>query len=102
MSFFGTEAGQNTLASGITTLLGLGVSAFGNKQQQDIAREQANNAKYLADQQLKIAEINQQTALAQLQGAKQPEGKSNMPLYIGLGVGGVLVLGLVVYAVTRK
>jgi hypothetical protein len=28
--------------------------------------------------------------------------KSNLPLYIGLGVGGVLVLGVIVFAVTRK
>jgi uncharacterized protein HemX len=102
MGFFGTEAGQGAIASSISSVLGLGVAAFGSKQQRDLAREQANNAKEIADRQLQVAQINQQTALAQLQGAKEGDGKSNLPLYIGLGVGGVLVLGLVIFAVTRK
>jgi hypothetical protein len=39
-----------------------------------------------------------------MQQSSQPptKEKSNLPLYIGLGVGGVVVLGVVIFAVTRN
>ena len=52
---------------------------------------------------LELAKINQQTELLKLQGAQTPaSASSNTTLYIALGVGGVLVLGLTIFAVTRK
>jgi hypothetical protein len=35
-------------------------------------------------------------------GKEPPKEKSKLPLYIGLGVGGVLVVGVIIFAVTRN
>ena len=69
-----------------------------NAQAQANAQQQALNAQYA------IALQNEKNILAMQQQAKTPvkEEKNNLPLYIGLGVGGVLVLGVIIFAVTRK
>lgn len=89
-----TTIGATTF-SGITSLLG-------GKQQQNIAKAQANATIEANKTALEIAKINQQTALAQLQSKTSPSTSNNMPLYIGLGVGGFVVIGLVIYFVTKK
>lgn len=99
--FLGTEAGGNALGSAINSLFGTIGQAFGDKAQRDLARENANNSKYLIDKQLELAKINQETELAKLKG-QMPINKSKLPLYIGIGVGSVLVIGLVIFAVTRN
>jgi hypothetical protein len=87
-----------SVAGGLTAILG-------GKQNRDIAREQAKSAiesgkLSLEAQKLALEgkKIDAQTALA-LASAKP---KGNTMLYVALGIGGVLVLGLVVFAVTRK
>jgi hypothetical protein len=89
--------GGTAVIEGITTFLG-------GKQQEDAIKAQAKAQADVSKAQLEIAKINQQTELAKLEALKsQGAGaKSNTSLYIGLGVGGVLVLGLVVYLVVKK
>ena len=90
-------------------LIGSGVGAIGNyfssQNVRDATRAEANANLQSSQNALEIAKINQQTALAQLQSAQgsgNAPGKSNTALYIGLGVGGVLVLGLVIFVATRN
>jgi metal-dependent amidase/aminoacylase/carboxypeptidase family protein len=85
-----------------TSLLGAVGGFLGGKQQQDIAKANANATIQANQTALEIAKLNQQTALAQLQAKNQPSSSNNLPLYIGLGVGGVVIIGLVVYFVTKK
>lgn len=58
-----------------------------NQTQLEIERERTKQAQLNAQ-----AGLNQQTA----------KGSGNTMLYVALGVGGVLVLGVVIFAVTRK
>jgi hypothetical protein len=90
--------GGTAVIGGITTFLG-------GKQQEDAIKAQAKAQADVSKAQLEIAKINQQTELAKLGALKDGgavAGKSNTGLYIGLGVGGVLVLGLVVYLAVKK
>lgn len=99
--FISSEAGGNAIGS----LLGLGTGLIVNNQVKQNAKGEANNAQALADKQIQIAQLNQQTELAKLEALKQGAGtptKSNTALYVGLGVGGVVILGLVVYLAVKK
>jgi hypothetical protein len=105
-SFVNNEYANATgdwISGGVSVLTGaLGLIA--GKQQQDAIKAQANAQAKSAQAQLEIAKINQQTELAKLEALKQGGGsvKSNTGLYIGLGVGGVVILGLIVYLATKK
>jgi len=85
-------------------LVGLGTSLIINNQNVKNAQGQANATQQALDTQYQIALQNQQNIklMQQAGQAPPPQEKSNLPLYIGLGVGGVLVLGIVIFAVTRK
>ncbi len=85
-------------------LVGLGTSLIMNNQAVKNAKGQANATQQALDTQYQIALKNQENIRAMQQAGKEPppKEKSNLPLYIGLGVGGVLVLGIVIFAVTRK
>jgi regulator of protease activity HflC (stomatin/prohibitin superfamily) len=99
-SFISSEAGGNAIGS----LLGLGTGLILSNQQKQLAKGQANDAKAIADAQIKAQELAYQTAQLQLQ-AQQGAGsgaKSNTGLYIGLGVGGAVILGLVVFLAVKK
>jgi hypothetical protein len=88
------------------SLIGFTGGLIMNNQNVKNAQAQAEATQQALDKQREIALINQQTVAMQNQANKpqvtDTNTKSNLPLYIGLGVGGVLILGLVVYAVTRK
>lgn len=82
-------------------------SIFGSKDAKEQSRAiqaQANAQLKASETQLEIARLNAQTEASKLDFLKNKpsDGKSNTGLYIGLGVGGVLVLGLVVYFVVKK
>ena len=85
-------------------IVGLGTGLIMNNQAVQNAKGQANAQQQALDAQYAIALQNQRNIQAMQQQAKAPvkEEKNNLPLYIGLGVGGVLVLGVVIFAVTRK
>ena len=84
--------------------VGLGASLIMNNQAKKNAQGQANATQQALDTQYQIALQNQQNIKLMQQAGKEPppKEKSNLPLYIGLGVGGVLVLGIIIFAVTRK
>jgi hypothetical protein len=90
--------------SGGVDIVKSGLALIGGKQQQDAIRTQANAQVQSAQTQLQIAQINQQTKLAELEALKNQgvPTKSNTGLYIGLGVGGVVILGLVVFLAVKK
>lgn len=85
-------------------IVGLGTQLIINNQNVQNIKGQANSQQQALDKQYQIALANQQTLALQNQ-ANKPQvtdsGGSKVPLYIGLGLGGVLVLGLVVYAIRR-
>lgn len=96
-SFLNSEAGGQTIGS----LVGLGTGLIANNQVKQNTKGEANTAKALADKQLQAQQLAYETAKLQLQGQQQ-SGKDNTGLYIGLGVGGAVVLGLVVYLAVKK
>jgi hypothetical protein len=88
-----------------TSMLALAPQLIINNQNVKNAQGQANDARDIASLQYQTALANAQAmALAGQAGGKTPKAppKSNLPLYIGLGVGGVVLLGVVIFAVTRK
>ena len=99
-SFINSSAGGNAIGS----LLGLGTGLIVNNQVKQNAKGEANNAQALADKQIQAQQLAYQTAQLQLQ-AQQGAGsgvKSNTALYVGLGIGGVVILGLVVFLAVKK
>ena len=97
-------SGDNWTSIGTSVAGGLG-SIFGSKNNLKSAQAQADamvrggelslEAKRL---ELEAVKINAQKELALAQG--KPQG--NTMLYVALGIGGVLVLGVIIFAVTRK
>ena len=100
MGFFSSDLFK-TLASGVLTL---GTTLIINNQNVKNAQGQANSTQEALDKELAIAQQNTLNIKLMQQAGKAPpeEEKSNLPLYIGLGVGGVVILGVVIFAVTRK
>jgi hypothetical protein len=85
-------------------LVGLGSSLIINNQNVQNAQGQANATQEALNTQYQIALQNQQNIKLMQQAGQvtPPKEKSNLPLYIGLGVGGVVILGVVIFAVTRR
>lgn len=86
-------------------LVGLGTGLIMNNQNKQQAIGVANNQQQALQTQYEIAQKNQENLVLQNQ-LNQPKApttqKSNTALYISLGVGGVALLGIVIFAVTRK
>lgn len=87
------------LVGGVLTA---GTGIFGATQNTKAAQLAAATAAKNNETALELAKLNQQTEIIKLQGGQPVSAKSNTTLYIALGVGGVLVLGLTIFAVTRK
>ena len=104
MGYLSTEAGQGSIGSGINALLGLGVSAFTANQTKQNLKGQANISAYANKTALEIEQEKTKQAQLTLDALDKQASKSgsNTLLYVGLGVGGFLILGLVIYAVTKK
>lgn len=77
---------------------------FGSVEQRKSAEAQAEALRQQGLTQLEIAKVQQQTKLAELEALKSGSGAKagSKTLYIALGVGAVVVLGVVIFAVTRK
>jgi hypothetical protein len=86
-------------------LVGLGTTLIVNNQNVQNAQGQANAQQQLANTQYQTLLAQQRAEeLANQANANKnvPPKKNNTLLYVGLGVGGVVLIGIVIFAVTRK
>jgi len=81
-----------------------GTALILNNQAVQKAKGEANLIKEESDKAYAIAMQQAQNLrdLKQINKASPEKEKSKLPLYIGLGVGGVVVLGVIIFAVTRN
>ncbi len=89
----------------ITGLTALGGQIYTGQQSGKLLEKEARIEREKAQAQLAIAQLNQQTVLAQLEAQKALAlggGKDNTVLYVGLGIGAVAILGTVIYLATKK
>jgi len=88
-----------------TSLFG-GVTGFLNsKEQAKASQAQAEALRQQGLSQVEVAKIMQETERLKLEALKSGAGTQtggSKTLYIALGIGGVVILGAVIFAVTRK
>ncbi|MEI7510199.1 MAG: hypothetical protein WCJ62_12130 [Flavobacterium sp.] len=101
MSWFGTEAGQSAIGSGINFGLGAIGTAISSNQNQKLLEGQANLSAQQGRDALAVEQEKTKQALLMLE-ANKPKEAGNNTLYYALGIGGVLVLVVVIFAVTRS
>lgn len=88
-----------------TTVLGSTTALLSSKENRKSAEAQAEALKQKGYSDIEVAKLMLEGKKLELETALAGGGKKttgNTTLYIALGVGGVLVLGLVIFAVTRK
>lgn len=85
-------------------LIGGVTGYFGSVENRKASQEQANALIKQGLSQIEVAKIMQETERLKLEQAKAGGGakSGSTALYIGLGVGAVVILGVVIFAVTRK
>jgi len=85
-------------------VVGAGTKLILNNQEKKKAQEEANRIKEENDKLYQAEKLRQENLKLLKESGKAPpkEEKSKLPLYIGLGVGGVVVLGVIIFAVTRN
>lgn len=91
-----------TAGTGVLTTAG---TYFGSVEQRKAQQAQAEALRQQGLSQIEVAKIMQETErlkLAQQQSGGAKTGAGSKTLYIALGVGAVVVLGVVIFAVTRK
>jgi uncharacterized protein YllA (UPF0747 family) len=88
----------------IPAVVTVGGGLIMNNQAVKNAQGQANAQQDALNKQYAIALQNEKNikAMQQAGNATPDKEKSNTALYIGLGVGGVVILGVVIFAVTRR
>ena len=101
MSAFGQFLGSSGGSQAIASLIGLGGGLVMSNQEKQRAKKQGNDAKAVAEAQIKAQQIAYETAKLQAQQGGSG-AKSNTGLYVGLGLGGAVILGLVVYFAVKK
>lgn len=92
-------------SSSIADVIGGGLKFFGSQEERKAAQAQADALKEKGYSDVQVAKLMLEGKKYDLEIAKSGGGKKstgNTTLYIALGVGGVVVLGVVIFAVTRK
>ena len=91
------------------TLLNTGASVYQtiqqDKAQKDLLNAQANQQAQQTQGQILAGQLaleQEKLKLAQIQAQNEKGGGSNTLLYVGLGLVGLIVVGGVIYAVTKK
>lgn len=91
------------------TLLNTGASVYQtiqqDKSQKDLLNAQANQQAQQTQGQILAGQLaleQEKLKLAQIQAQNEKGGGSNTLLYVGLGLVGLIVVGGVIYAVTKK
>ena len=88
-----------------TTVFGGATSFLSSQEARKSAEAQADALKAKGYSDIEVAKLMLEGKKLDLQTALAGSGKKtagNTTLYIALGVGGVVILGLVIFAVTRK
>lgn len=88
-----------------TSLLTVGGGIYASEQQRKAAQKQADALIASGMTQIEVQKLILEGKRLDLEAAKAGVvgGKSgNKTLYIALGIGGVLILGVIIFAVTRK
>jgi len=101
MSVFGDFIKTSGGSQAIAGIVGLGGGLVMSNQQKQSAKKQSNDAKKIAEAQIKAQELALETAKLQAQQGGSV-AKSNTGLYVGLGIGGAVILGLVVFLAVKK
>ena len=87
-------------------ILSTGGTIYSSEQQRKSAEAQARALREQGLSQIEVAKIMQETERLKLEqakaGAGAGAGAGSKTLYIALGVGAVVILGVVIFAVTRK
>lgn len=99
-----TGSDTSSIINSGVQLVGTIFGGIGADKNRKAVLEQARIQAEASKDQVEIARINAQIEAQKLEALKNKPSstKDNTALYIGLGVGGVLVLGLVVYLVVKK
>jgi hypothetical protein len=83
-----------------------GLSFFGKQKEADAIRRQADALRAKGASEVEVAKLMVEAKRLELEAVKAGAGvetkSGNTALYIGLGVGAVVILGVVIFAVTRK
>lgn len=87
-----------SVVGGLGNFLGSQNNLKSAQAQADAIRKQAEAQKEIALIQMETEKLKAQSGL----NAQKPKMGGNTTLYIALGVGAVVVLGVVIFAVTRK
>lgn len=86
-----------------TTVFGGVTGWLGSKEQTKASQAQADALIKQGLSQVEVARIMQETERMKLESAKaQTPASGSKTLYIALAVGGVVILGGIIFAVTRK
>lgn len=96
--------GGDYLKAGVD-VFGKVTGIFASKEERKSAQAQADALIAQGKSQVEVARIMQETKRLELEALKLGAGggkSGSKTLYIALGIGGVLVLGVIIFAVTRK
>ena len=91
----------SSVIGGISTIVGSQAQVKAARAEAEATLSNSLAQEHIAQSAVEQEKIKGQNALALL-NASQSKGSGNTNLYIGLAVGGVLLLGVVIFAVTRK
>jgi hypothetical protein len=85
-------------------LISGGLNYFGKQKEADAIRAQADALRAKGASEVEVAKLMLEAKRIELEQAKIGGGAKtgSSALYIGLGVGAVVILGVVIFAVTRK
>lgn len=103
-SYLKSEAGGQTVSAVLGGLINFGLTAFSSNQNRKNLQGQANIVAQQGRDALTVEQERTKQAQLALEASRNQGTRAggNTALYIGLGVVGVVVLGILIFVVTRK